>query len=95
MVIEVRTEELMAAAEQLRRIGGRVTSYGGQLDARVRRVAGELDEGVSSSLATAWSEVAGAMEDLAVGFERYGGALAEVAERYRGLESDVLPRRAR
>ncbi len=93
MVVEVQTDELIAAAEQLRRIGGRVTSYGHQLDARVSSVAGELEGDAGASLTAAWAEVAGAIENLALGFERYGGALAQVADRYRELERDIAVRR--
>lgn len=92
MVIEVHTEELVAAADQLRRISGRVTSYGDQLDARVRSVAGELEGETAASLTAAWAEVAGAIENLALGFERYGGALAQVAERYRDVERSAVAR---
>jgi uncharacterized protein YukE len=92
MVIEVHTDELVAAAEQLRRIGGRVTSYGDQLNARVRSVTAQLHDESGDSVRAAWSEVAGAIENLALGFERYGGALAAVADRYRELEGDLTIR---
>jgi hypothetical protein len=95
MVIEVQTEDLVSAAEQLRRIGRRVISYGDQLSGRMRQTADELDSEVSASLRAAWSEVAGAIDNLAEGFERYGGALVQVADRYRELESDLTVHRSR
>jgi hypothetical protein len=52
-------------------------------------VARELDGDASPALSAAWVEVAQAIENLAAGFERYGGALAAVAQRYEELERDV------
>jgi|tagenome__1003787_1003787.scaffolds.fasta_scaffold20867557_3 uncharacterized protein YukE len=94
MVIEVHTDELLAAADQLRRVGRRVTSYGHQLGARVQHAGAELDADVSTSLTAAWSELSLALENLALGFERYGGALAQVAERYREADRGATIRRA-
>lgn len=92
MSIEVRTDEMLAAAARLRSLGRRVSSYGHLLDGRVGHAAGELDDDVASSLRSAWAEVARAIDVLAVGFERYGGALADVAASYDELERRVTIR---
>ena len=90
MAIEVRTEELVEAADRLRRIGHRVSAYGTDMDDRVTRGARSLDDEVASGVREAWRDVAHAIELLAHGFETYGVAIAEVASRYAALEQDLV-----
>jgi hypothetical protein len=89
VVLEVHTDDLVAAGAALRCIGDRVSSYAHQLDHRVAAVAGGVDGDVGSSLSRAWEDVARALEDLADGFEIYGRALTEVAAHYAELEAEL------
>lgn len=95
MAIEVRTAELLVAAERLRLIGQRVASYSHRMDGRVAHAAGALDDEVAGSLSTAWHEVGRALETLARGFDIYGTAVADVAQRYAEAERDLTIRRPR
>lgn len=90
MAIEVRTEELVEAADRLRRIGDRVAAYGADMDHRVARGARGLDDEVASGVREAWREVGRAIDALASGFETYGVAIAQVAERYADLDHDLV-----
>jgi hypothetical protein len=90
MAIEVRTEELVDAADQLRRIGHRVSVYGADMDERVARGARSLDDEVACGVRDAWRDVAHAIDLLARGFETYGVAIAQVASRYADLEQGLV-----
>jgi hypothetical protein len=92
MSIKVDTGELLEAAARIREIGRRVTSYGDRMDGRVTRVAHGVDDDIAASLRQAWAEVDGAIGRLAEGFQTYGEALADVADRYAELESLIAVR---
>jgi hypothetical protein len=87
VILEVSTDDLVAAGAALRLLGHRVSSYGHQLDHRVIVVATGVEDEVGASLTRAWDDVSRALDDLADGFETYGGALREVAERYAEVDS--------
>jgi hypothetical protein len=90
VVLEVHTDDLVAAGAALRRIGDRVSDYARQFDHRVASIAGVASgvEGeVGPSLTRAWGDVAHALDDLADGFGTYGRALDEVAARYAEVEA--------
>jgi hypothetical protein len=89
VVLEVHTDDLVAAGAALRCIGDRVSSYAHQLDHRVAAVASGLEGEVSSSLTLAWDDVARALDDLADGFEIYGRALDDVAAHYAEIEAEL------
>ena len=92
MVLEVHTDDLVAAGAALRCLGGRVSSYAHQLDHRVAVVATGVEGEVGSSLTRAWADVALALDDLAAGFEIYGRALDEVAASYAEVEAELTAR---
>lgn len=87
MVLEVHTDDLVAAGAALRRIGAGVSSYGHQLDHRVAAVATGVEGDVGASLTRAWDDVARAIDDLAAGFETYGRALEDIAARYAEIDA--------
>jgi hypothetical protein len=87
VVLEVHTDDLVAAAAALRRIGDRVSDYARQFDHRVAGVASGVEGEVGPSLTRAWGDVARALDDLADGFGTYGRALDEVAARYAEVEA--------
>jgi hypothetical protein len=89
VVLEVHTDDLVAAGAALRRIGDRVSSYAHQLDHRVGAVASGVEGEISSSLTRAWDDVARALDDLADGFEIYGRALDDVAVHYAEVEAEL------
>jgi uncharacterized protein YukE len=87
VVLEVHTDDLVAAGAALRRIGDAVSSYGHQLDHRVAAVATGVDGDVGSSLTRAWDDVARALDELAAGFETYGRALDDIAAHYAEVDA--------
>jgi hypothetical protein len=89
VVLEVHTDDLVAAGAALRCIGDRVSSYAHQLDHRVAVVATGVEGEVDSALTRAWEDVARALDDLADGFEIYGRALDDVAARYAEVEAEL------
>jgi uncharacterized protein YukE len=89
VVLEVHTDDLVAAGAALRRIGDGVLSYGHQLDHRVAAVATGVEGEVGPSLTRAWDDVARALDDLAAGFETYGRALDDIAARYAEIDTSL------
>jgi hypothetical protein len=87
VVLEVHTDDLVAAGAALRRIGDGVSSYGDQLDHRVAAVATGVRDEVGSALTRAWDDVARALDDLAAGFETYGRALDDIAAHYAEIDA--------
>jgi hypothetical protein len=89
VVLEVHTDDLVAAGAALRRIGDGVSAYGHQLDHRVASVATGVEDDVGSSLTRAWDDVARALDDLATGFETYGRALEDIAAHYAEIDAQL------
>jgi hypothetical protein len=89
VVLEVHTDDLVAAGAALRCIGARVSSYAHQLDHRVAVVASGVEGEVGPSLTRAWDDVACALDDLADGFAAYGQALVEVAAHYAEVDAEL------
>lgn len=90
MSIEVRTDELIVAADRLRHVGRRVSTYGARMDGRVARAAAGVDDEVATALTGAWREVGRALDALAQGFETYASALDDVAARYTDVEAGLV-----